>query len=111
MTTEIIQALPEPQPKSWVGSIVKTGLIFSCGVIAGAVIESMLNDQQAHDLDDDDDDDDNEPEVSAVDHENEDIDGKDDITTDPESTMNGNLMRPNFHQDSTPTTQEEGGVI
>ena len=109
MTNEIIPTnFPEPQAKSWVGSIIKTCLIFSCGVIAGAVIESIQNDQQTLDLDDDDDeDDDREPEASTVDHENEDIEGKDDIITEPESTMLGNFMRPIFHQDSTSTTPKE----
>ena len=112
MPTEIIPTnLPEHQVKHWFGSILKTGLIFTCGVITGAVIESMLNDQQTLEQDKDDDNNNRETEASVVDHENEYVDEKAAITTDPEATMAGDSMRENVHQVSTSTIPKEDEEI
>jgi len=88
MTTEDThEDLPESQAKPWLCSTLITGLIFSCGVIAGAVIESMLDDQRTSseestpDDDEEDNNDKTEAEASATDHEIGDADGEADITS------------------------------
>ena len=91
MTTEDThENLPELQAKSWPGRILKTGLIFSCGVIAGAVIESMLDDRETSSEqptpdEEEDNDDKTEAEASAADHENGDADREADINNTSES--------------------------
>jgi hypothetical protein len=37
---------PPVSQKSWLGGVIKTGLILSCGLIAGGVIESFMNDKR-----------------------------------------------------------------
>jgi len=98
MTTEDTnENLPESQT-NWPGGILKTGLIFSCGVIVGAVIESMLDDLQTSNEestpDDEEMDNDDQPEAnaSADDHENGAADLEADITPKSASTAFENFM-------------------
>ena len=87
---------PETQSKPWLGRIIKTGIIFSCGVITGAVIESMLNDRLTSNSQtnpDKEDDGNTEAEVLSVENENEDIDGEADIPTKIGSWMFGDLIK------------------
>lgn len=112
MTTESthIQS-QESQTKPWLGRILKTGLIFSCGAIAGAVIESYLNDQRTTSWQpsaDGSDDINYDEEASSADHE-----GNEDGQDGSVATTISSIFASFTNQDQTvssPTKQEDGAT-
>jgi len=73
----------ETESSSWLGTAVKTTLIFGAGMLAGALVNSMMNDEQSCSWTSSADGEDSETDVEAsADQENEETEREADATTE-----------------------------